>query len=105
MAKKVKSEFKEAVQLDPSNIAARRDLEEYCLDAPWIAGGSKDEALEQVNAIAAIDPVAGHMARALYDREGTEEFRRRRKRSSARPSRRNPNPSNRISRSAIFTGS
>lgn len=41
MAKKVKSEFKEAVQLDPSNIAARRDLEEYCLDAPWIAGGAK----------------------------------------------------------------
>jgi tetratricopeptide (TPR) repeat protein len=70
MAKKVKSEFKEAVQLDPSNIAARRDLEEYCLDAPWIAGGSKDEALEQVNGIMAVDPVAGHMARALYDREG-----------------------------------
>jgi tetratricopeptide (TPR) repeat protein len=70
MAKKVKSEFKEAVRLDPSNIAARRDLEEYCLDAPWIAGGSKDEALEQVNAIAAIDPIAGHLARALYDREG-----------------------------------
>ncbi len=69
-AKKVKSEFKLAVSLDPSNIAARRDLEEYCLDAPWIAGGSKDEALEQVNAIAAIDPVAGHLARALYDKEG-----------------------------------
>jgi tetratricopeptide (TPR) repeat protein len=69
-AKKVKSEFKQAVSLDPSNIAARRDLAEYCLDAPWIAGGSKDEALEQVNAIAAIDPVAGHLARALYDRQG-----------------------------------
>jgi tetratricopeptide (TPR) repeat protein len=67
---KVKSEFKEAISLNPANIAARRDLEEYCLDAPWIAGGSKDEALEQVNAIAAIDPIAGHLARALYDREG-----------------------------------
>ncbi len=70
LAKKVKSEFKQAVSLNPSNIEARRDLEEYCLDAPWIAGGSKDEALEQVNAIAAIDPVAGHLARALYDRQG-----------------------------------
>jgi tetratricopeptide (TPR) repeat protein len=70
MAKKVKSEFKEAVSLDPTNIVARRDLEEYCLDAPWIAGGSKDEALEQANGIAAVDPVAGHLARALYDREG-----------------------------------
>jgi len=72
MAKKVKSEFKQAVDLNPSNIEARRDLEEYCLDAPWIAGGSKDEALEQVNAIAAIDPLAGHLARALYAREGTK---------------------------------
>jgi tetratricopeptide (TPR) repeat protein len=70
LAKKVKSEFKQAVSLDSSNIVARRDLEEYCLDAPWIAGGSKDEALEQVNGIAAVDPVAGHLARALYDREG-----------------------------------
>ena len=70
LAKKVKAEFKQAVALDPSNIVARRDLEEYCLDAPWIAGGSKDEALEQVNGIAAVDPVAGHLARALYYREG-----------------------------------
>lgn len=72
LAKKVKSEFKEAVRLDPSNIVARRDLEEYCLDAPWIAGGSKDEALEQVNGIAAVDPVWGHLARALYYREGSK---------------------------------
>ncbi len=71
-AKKVKSEFQQAVQLDPSNIQARKDLEEYCLDAPWIAGGSKDEALEQVNAIAAADPVEGYAARATYLREGTK---------------------------------
>src|ERR1700728_4836815 len=71
-AKKVKSEVKGAVSLDPSNIVARRDLEEYCLDAPWIAGGSKDEALEQVNGIASVDPVAGHLAKALYDHEGTK---------------------------------
>jgi len=70
LAKKVKKEFQTAVNLDPSNIAARRDLEEYCLDAPWIAGGSKDEALQQVNAIAALDPVEGHLARAVYYREG-----------------------------------
>ena len=72
MAKKVKSEFKQAVELNPSNVEARRDLEEYCLDAPWIAGGSKDEALEQVNAIAAVDPVAGHLAKALYQHEGVK---------------------------------
>jgi tetratricopeptide (TPR) repeat protein len=72
-AKKVKSEFQQAVQLDPSNIQARKDLEEYCVDAPWIAGGSKDEALEQVNAIAAADPVEGYDARATYLLEGMKK--------------------------------
>ncbi|HXX17813.1 MAG TPA: tetratricopeptide repeat protein [Candidatus Acidoferrum sp.] len=74
LAKKVKKEFQQAVSLNPSNLEARRDLEEYCLDAPWIVGGSKDEALEQVNAIAAIDPVQGHLARALYDREALKKL-------------------------------
>lgn len=69
LARKVKKEFQTAVGLDGSNIQARRDLEEFCLDAPWIVGGSKDEALEQVNAIAAIDPIEGHLARAVYFRE------------------------------------
>jgi tetratricopeptide (TPR) repeat protein len=73
LAKRVKKEFQQAVTLDPSNVAARRDLEEYCLDAPWIAGGSKYEALDQVNAIAAVDPIQGHLARALYDREGLKK--------------------------------
>ncbi len=68
-ARKVKKEFEAAVSLNGSNIEARRDLEEFCLDAPWIVGGNKDEALTQVNAIAAIDPVAGHLAQALYFRE------------------------------------
>jgi tetratricopeptide (TPR) repeat protein len=74
MAKKVKKEFQTAVNLNPSNVAARRDLEEYLIDAPWIAGGSKDDALEQVNAIAALDPIQGHLARALYDREGMKKL-------------------------------
>jgi tetratricopeptide (TPR) repeat protein len=65
IAKKVKKEFQTAVQLNPSNVDARRALEEYDLDAPWIVGGDKDEAKAQVEAIAAIDPVAGHLARAL----------------------------------------
>jgi len=67
MARKVKKQFELAVQLDPSNIAARRDLAEYCVDAPWIVGGSQDEAKAQVDAIAAIDPVQGHLVRAVFD--------------------------------------
>jgi len=73
LAKKVKKQFQLAVALNPSNIEARRDLEEYCIAAPWIVGGSKDEALEQVNAIAAIDPVQGHLARALYYQEALKK--------------------------------
>jgi tetratricopeptide (TPR) repeat protein len=72
-AKKVKKEFQAAVMLDPSNITARRDLEQYDLDAPWIVGGSKDEALEMVNAIAALNPLQGHLARAAYN-HGTKKI-------------------------------
>ncbi|MGH9713967.1 MAG: tetratricopeptide repeat protein [Candidatus Acidiferrales bacterium] len=65
IAKKVKKEFQDAVRLNPSNLQARRDLEEYDIDAPWIVGGNKDEAKAQVEAIAAIDPVEGRLARAV----------------------------------------
>lgn len=65
-ARKVKKEFETAVQLNPSNIQARRDLEEYCLEAPMIVGGNKDEAKAQVDAIAALDPVEGHLARGAF---------------------------------------
>lgn len=67
LARKVKKEFEEAVKLDPSNIPARRDLEEFNIQAPWIVGGNKDAAGEQVDAIAALDPVQGHLARAKFD--------------------------------------
>src|SRR5271154_6716510 len=68
-ARKVKKEFEDAVQLNSANIPARRDLEEYLIQAPWVVGGNKDEAAKQVDAIAAIDPVEGLLARALYDEE------------------------------------
>lgn len=67
IARNAKGQFETAVKLDPSNIAARRDLADYCMNAPWIVGGSKEEALAQVKAIAAIDPVQGHLVRAEYD--------------------------------------
>lgn len=69
LARKVRRGFEESVRLDPSNVAARRDLLEYYLEAPWILGGSRDKALKQVDAIAAIDPAAGYLARAIYARD------------------------------------
>ncbi|MGC1107272.1 MAG: tetratricopeptide repeat protein [Candidatus Acidiferrales bacterium] len=67
LARRVKKEFQAAVQFDSSNIDARRDLEEYLLQAPWIVGGSKDDALGQANAIAQVNPVDGHLAKAEYE--------------------------------------
>jgi tetratricopeptide (TPR) repeat protein len=66
LAHKTKKEFQAAVQLDPSNVSARRDLAEYEMDAPWIAGGDKDDVRKQVEAISSLDPVEGSLARAQY---------------------------------------
>lgn len=67
LARRVKKEFQLAVRQDGSNINARRDLEEYLLDAPWIVGGSKGDALLQASTIAQMNPVEGHLAKAEYD--------------------------------------
>jgi len=67
VARNAKGQFEAAVKLDPANVDARRDLADYCMQAPWIVGGNKDEALAQVNAIAAMNAVEGHLVRAEYD--------------------------------------
>ncbi|MDA8433057.1 MAG: tetratricopeptide repeat protein [Nitrospiraceae bacterium] len=66
LARKVRKELEEAVALDPTNVSARRDLQRFYMDAPWIVGGSRDKALGMVNAIKEIDPVEGRLARADY---------------------------------------
>jgi len=66
LARKVKQAFEAAVRLAPGNIAARRDLMQYCVEAPWIVGGDKSKAREQIQAIAAIDPLEGQLARAAF---------------------------------------
>ena len=66
LARKVKQAFEVAVKLAPGNIAARRDLMQYCAEAPWIVGGDKEKAKQQIAAIAAIDPIEGRLARAAY---------------------------------------
>lgn len=73
LARRVKKEFEDAVGLNGANLLARRDLEEYCIEAPWIIGGSFDEAREQADAIAAVDPIAGYLARANYYEEAMKK--------------------------------
>jgi len=64
LARKVKKEFEDAVKLNPSNIKARRDLEEFEIQAPGIVGGNKDDAKAQVDAIAAISPAPSTIRRS-----------------------------------------
>jgi tetratricopeptide (TPR) repeat protein len=60
LARKVKSEFELAVQLNPKNIDARTDLAEFYLEAPGIVGGGRDKAEAQAQSLAGLDPAKAH---------------------------------------------
>lgn len=64
LAKKLRTEFERAVELDPSNVAARTDLAEFYLEAPGLVGGGKDKARAQAEAIARLDPAAAYWVTA-----------------------------------------
>ena len=66
LAKKSRRMFEKSVALDPSNIAALKALQEFNLDAPGIAGGSKDAARVLAGRIEALDPMRGLLAWADY---------------------------------------
>lgn len=60
MAKKVRSSFERAVELNPKNWEARTDLAEFYLEAPGIVGGGKDKARAQAEAIQPLNPEMAH---------------------------------------------
>jgi tetratricopeptide (TPR) repeat protein len=60
MAKKVRTEFERAVELDPANWEARTDLAEFYLEAPGIVGGGKDKARAQAQALTSLNPAMAH---------------------------------------------
>jgi tetratricopeptide (TPR) repeat protein len=68
LARKVKQAFEAAVHLAPTNIPARRDLMEFLAQAPWIVGGDKQQAKEQIDVISKMDSTEGHLARGSYFR-------------------------------------
>lgn len=63
-AKIMLGHFERAVELAPDDIEARESLMGYHLNAPGIAGGDRDVALEQIEAIRALHPARGHLAQA-----------------------------------------
>jgi len=78
MAKKVRTEFETAVQLDADDVEARTDLAEFYLEAPGIVGGGKDKASAQAKVIAQQDPakanwVMGRIAEKKKDYASAEQ--------------------------------
>jgi tetratricopeptide (TPR) repeat protein len=66
LAHKTRHEFEAAVQLDPSNINAQRDLISFKASAPPSLGGGEMQTLEQIRALSAVDPVEGTLALADF---------------------------------------
>jgi tetratricopeptide (TPR) repeat protein len=64
LARKVRSEFEIAVQLDSRNVAAQSDLAEFYMEAPAFLGGGKDKARAQAQRLSTMDPGAAHWVKA-----------------------------------------
>lgn len=64
LARRFKREIDAAVALDPKDLQALRDLMEYYLLAPGIAGGDQEKARATAAHIAAADPCEGFLAEA-----------------------------------------
>jgi tetratricopeptide (TPR) repeat protein len=64
LAKKAHTEFEKAVQADPKNAVARRDLADYYIDAPAMLGGGKNKAEQQAAALDSISRPAALYVRA-----------------------------------------
>ena len=60
LAKKVKSEFERAVQLDSSNVDALSDLGDFYSAAPGIVGGGKKKAQDVAQALQQHQPAQAH---------------------------------------------
>lgn len=61
-AGKCKTAYEKAVELDGRNLDARQSLMQFYLQAPGIAGGSSEKALDQAQAIKQLDASRGRFA-------------------------------------------
>lgn len=65
-ARKAHREFEIAVELDPQNFEAQRDLIRYEMNAPSVVSGGDDKALKHIEALEKIDPIQGELARGEF---------------------------------------
>jgi hypothetical protein len=64
LARRFRKELDAALALDPGDVQARRDLLEFYLLAPGIAGGDARKAVATADRIGQLDPAEGYLARA-----------------------------------------
>lgn len=72
LAKKVRTDFERAVELDPKNWEARVDLGEYYVEAPGIVGGGKDKARAQADALMSFKPAIAYWVLARIDEKNKD---------------------------------
>lgn len=66
LARKTHKEFETAVEIDPGNLEAQRDLIRYEMNAPGIVSGGDDKALKHIGDLEKIDPLEGQLARGEF---------------------------------------
>lgn len=65
-ARKTHREFEIAVELDPRNFEAQRDLIRYEMNAPGVVGGGDEKALKHIDGLEKLDPIQGQLARGEF---------------------------------------
>jgi len=65
-ARKTHREFEIAVELDPRNFEAQRDLIRYEMNAPSVIGGGDEKAMKQIDELEKLDPIQGRLARGEF---------------------------------------
>jgi len=72
LAKRARSEFEQAVELDPRNAEALADLGEFYSSAPGVVGGGSDKAAGVATQLDHLDPARAHELRAAIARENKD---------------------------------
>jgi len=65
-ARKTHHEFEIAVELDPQNFEAQRDLIRYEMNAPSVVSGGDDKAQKHIDGLEKIDPIQGMLSRGEF---------------------------------------
>lgn len=65
-ARKTHHEFEIAVELNPQNFEAQRDLIRYEMNAPSVVGGGDEKALKHIDGLEKLDSIQGQLARGEF---------------------------------------